>query len=409
MTGRRPMRILFHHRIASRDGQSVHIEEMVAALRRLGHEPILVGPAGLMASGFGGSSRLVDRAKRALPAVLYEVLEIAYNAAAFLRLWAAVRRHRPDVIYERFSLFLFAGVWLRRLGGPPLLLEVNSPLFEERRDNERLRLRRAGRWAQRVTWHRADHVLPVTAVLARIVGAYGVPSRRITVIPNGIDPRRFGTVPDTAAAQAALGIPAGRVVLGFAGFVRGWNAVHHLIDFAAGMAGQFDLHVLVVGDGPARSDLLEHARARGVADRLTITGIVARDAVARHVAAFDIAVLPGLTPYSSPLKLFEYLQLGRAIVAPDTENIREILTDGQDALLFDPARAEALDAALCRLCLDAALRARLGVAARDTIVARGLTWDRNAERVVGIAQAEIAAHTARRGGSGAPVKQGMPT
>ena len=383
------MRILFHHRIASRDGQAVHIEEMIAALRRQGHETILVGPASFGATKFGGSNRLVDLIKRIIPGAVYESLEIAYNIKAFLRLSAAVRRHRPDVIYERFSLFLFAGLWMRRLSGVPLLLEVNAPLYQERARNDGLRLHRLGRWAQTRLWNRVDHVLPVTGVLAGMVSAAGVAPARITVIPNGIDPDRFSAIPDTAAAKQALGMPP-RMVIGFTGFVRGWNAVHRLIDFVAVNHASFDLHILVVGDGPARESLQDHARARGVADRLTIAGIVARDDVGRHIAAFDIAVLPGLTPYSSPLKLFEYLQLGRAIVAPDTENIREILTDDQDALLFDADQDGSLEQTLLRLCGDAALRTRIGQAARQTIATKSLTWNRNAERVAAIAQAAIA-------------------
>jgi glycosyltransferase involved in cell wall biosynthesis len=383
------MRILFHHRIASRDGQAVHIEELIAALQRLGHETILVGPAGLMASGFGGSNPVVDTIKRFIPAALYELMEIGYSAKAFLRLRRAVRTHRPDVIYERFSLFLFAGIWVRRLTGVPMLLEVNSPLYEERARNDGLRLHRLGRWAQRLLWNNVDHVLPVTGVLARTVTEYGVPASRITVIPNGINPDRFGAVPETSAAKATLGLPP-RLVLGFTGFIRGWNAVHHLIDFVATHRAQLDLHILVVGDGPARASLESHAAGLGVADRLTITGIVERDDVARHVAAFDIAVLPGLTPYSSPLKLFEYLQLGRAIVAPNTENIREILTDGEDAKLFDPTTDGALQTALLALCTDPDLRTRLGHAAHQTISTKSLTWTRNAERVASIAKELIA-------------------
>jgi glycosyltransferase involved in cell wall biosynthesis len=382
------MRILFHHRIASRDGQAVHIEELIAALQRQGHETILVGPPGFMATGFGGSNPFVDRIKRWIPGALYELLEVAYNAKAFLRLRAAVRAQRPDVIYERFSLFLFAGLWMHRLSGIPMLLEVNAPLYEERSKNDGLRLPALGRWAQRLLWNRVDHVLPVTGVLARTVAEYGVAPSRVTVIPNGINPERFGAIPVSAAAKAALGLPP-RLVLGFTGFIRGWNEVHRLIDFVALHHARFDLHVLVVGDGPARASLQEYARAHGVPDRLTIAGIVERDDVARHVAAFDIAVLPGLTPYSSPLKLFEYLQLGRAIIAPDTENIREILTNGLDALLFDPARDGALEAALLRLCTDATLRTRLGLCAHQTISAKSLTWSCNAGRVVAIAEAVI--------------------
>ena len=404
------MRILFHHRIASRDGQAVHIEELIAALRRQGHETILIGPASFGATEFGSSDRLIDAVKHFVPAALYEVLEIAYNIKAFLRLRAAVRRHRPEVIYERFSLFLFAGLWMRRLSGLPLVLEVNAPLYEERASNDGLRLHWLGRWAQRLIWNRVDHVLPVTGVLARIVADYGVPRSHITVIPNGIDPDRFVSSPDSDSAKAALGLPP-RLVIGFTGFIRGWNAVHRLIDFVAMQQSQFDLHILVVGDGPARGSLQDHAQARGVADRLTIAGIVARDEIGRHIAAFDIAVLPGLTPYSSPLKLFEYMQLGRAIVAPDTENIREILTDGQDALLFKADQNGSLENALARLCGDITLRIRLGDAGRQTIAAKSLTWNRNAERVAAIAEtviqvgSEASSGMPRNVGLGSPGKQ----
>jgi glycosyltransferase involved in cell wall biosynthesis len=382
------MRILFHHRIASRDGQAVHIEELIAALRRQGHETILVGPPSFMSTGFGGSNPLVDRIKRSFPGALYELSEIGYNAKAFLRLRAAVRAHRPDIIYERFSLFLLAGLWMHRLSGIPMLLEVNSPLYEERTKNDGLRVRHLGRWAQRLLWNHVDHILPVTQVMARIVTDYGVRPSSITVIPNGIDPERFPANTDVGSAKAALGLPP-RLILGFTGFIRGWNAVHRLIDFVALHYARFDLHVLVVGDGPACNSLQEYAGERGVADRLTIAGVVQRDHVARYVAAFDIAVLPGLTSYSSPLKLFEYLQLGRAIVAPDTENICEILTHGRDALLFDPAEEGGLEKALLRLCADATLRAELGCSARQTISSKSLTWSSNAKRVVAVAEAVI--------------------
>ncbi len=91
----------------------------MAALKTLGHEVILVGPAAFAQTRFGSSNSAIDSIKKLIPAWLYEPLEIAYNLKAFLRLRAAVRRHRPDIIYERFSLYLFAGVWVRRLTGLP--------------------------------------------------------------------------------------------------------------------------------------------------------------------------------------------------------------------------------------------------------------------------------------------------
>jgi len=394
------MRILFHHRIGSRDGQSVHLEELMAALKALGHEVILVGPAAFAETNFGGSNGLVDRIKALIPAWLYEPLEIVYNVKAFFRLRAAVRQYKPDIIYERFSLYLFAGVWLRRITGLPLVLEVNSPLFEERAKNDGLKLRRIGRWAQGYIWRNVDHLFPVTAVLAKTISEYGVPESRITVISNGVDPARFPLPPEKSLAPQAGQKP--RIVLGFTGFIRGWNAVDRLIDFATRHRDAYDIHILVVGDGPARPDLEARARELDITDKLTITGIVGRDAVTEYVSGFDIAVLPDVTPYSSPLKLFEYLQLGAAIVGPDMANIREILTDGENALLFSRDGANNLEAALLKLCADADLRARLGRAAHGTIVARSLTWKDCARRVTAVADGllrQTGAGSAARGNS----------
>jgi len=378
------MKILFHHRIASRDGQAVHMDEMIDALRALGHEVILVGPArGGQETEFGADAGLIATLKRLLPRAIYEMLEAVYSVPAFLRLFQAYNRHQPDFVYERYNLFMFAGLWLKRLTGVPLVLEVNGPIFEERSLHDGLSLKTFAAWAQGVAWRGVDYVLPVTEVLAGYVRHYGVPDNRIHVIPNGINPVRFADGLAGEDIKAKYGLQ-GKLVLGFTGFIRSWNALDRVIELIARDNGRHNLHLLVVGDGPARREITELAQARDVGDRLTITGVVARDAVADHVNAFDIALIPGVTEYASPLKLFEYLALGRAIIAPDMPNIREILTDGENAVLFatDSGKEDAFASAILRLCDDAALRKHIASGAKATIDAQGLTWSRNAMRVV---------------------------
>jgi len=97
--------------------------------------------------------------------------------------------------------------------------------------------------------------------------------------------------------------------------------------------------------------------------------------------AFDIALQPDVTQYASPLKLFEYMFFGQAIVAPDTPNIREILTHDHNALLVSPKDPDALAVALQRLCREPELRERLGQNALATLWKKELTWDHNALRV----------------------------
>ena len=104
------------------------------------------------------------------------------------------------------------------------------------------------------------------------------------------------------------------------------------------------------------------------------------------ISAFDIALQPGVTAYASPLKTYEYMALGRAIVAPDTPNIREILSHGETALLFDPDSTTAFGQTIERLAGDPTLRAKLGTAARATIVDQDLTWENTARRIVALAK-----------------------
>lgn len=360
----------------------MHISELIHALRKLGHEVMVIAPPAMEHAEFGSDAGVVALLKRYVPRFAYELMELAYSLIAYRRLRRAVLSFRPDCLYERYNLFLPAGVWLKKNFGLPMLIEINAPICEERGKYDGLSLRRLAAWSQRYAWQGADVVLPVTAVLADMVQAARVPKERIAVIPNGIDLDRFGnnslSIED---AKSRLGLDH-RLVLGFTGFIREWHGLERVVDLIADRAEGAGLHLLVVGDGPARESLETRARQRGIADRVTVTGVVDRDRVPGYVAAFDIALQPSVVSYASPLKLFEYLAMGRAIVAPASPNITEVLTDGENAVLFDPDQSDGMLRAIERICGDGELRRRVADGARNTIARRKLTWDDNARRVV---------------------------
>lgn len=374
------MKILYHHRTRSKDGQNVHIDELTRALRARGHEIVMVAPAAMDTEEFGADAGAVAMMKKWIPKAVYELMELAYAGFAYLRLRKAYLKHRPDILYERYNLFLPSGVWLKRRFGLPMLSEVNAPISRERAEFDGLALSSLARWSERMVWRGADYVLPVTGVLGSLVRSAGVPEDRIVVIPNGINPERFGGQIDREAAKARLGLE-GRLVLGFTGFMRPWHGLDRVVDFIGDSDPAARLHFLAVGDGPVRADLEAQIAARDLTDRITFSGLVGREEIASYVAAFDIALQPDVVAYASPLKLFEYMACACAIVAPDSDNIREILTDGTDALLFHPGDTSDFCSALHRLCTDPDLRLSIGAAAARTIDEKGLTWDANAERV----------------------------
>jgi glycosyltransferase involved in cell wall biosynthesis len=374
-----PLVILYHHRTQAQDGQFVHVQELISALRTLGHQVVVVAPRNSDSVKFGDDSRIGQAAKRYIPTPIYELLELAYSIPEFFALLRAYWRVRPDAFYQRANIFMLSGVMLAGIFRVPYLLEVNSPLAEERDRFGRLSLPGLASWTEHVMWRSADRVLSVTGVLARKIAAAGVPSDRIVVIPNGVDLEKFAAK-SRPFERDWLGLD-GKLVLGLTGFIREWHRADAIVDLLAEGILPDNSHFLIVGDGPVRDDLIAQARRLGVGERLTITGTVPRERVADYVRRFDIALQPDVVDYACPLKLIEYMALGRAIVAPDRENIRELVSHEESALLVPPRDAAGLGATLARLAHDAPLRQRLGESAQRTIVSRNLTWLHNARRV----------------------------
>jgi glycosyltransferase involved in cell wall biosynthesis len=377
------MKILYHHRTTASDGSAVHIDGMVDALRARGHDVTVLAPAVATAAAEAPASRLT-RLRRRLPRAFHEALELAYNAPEAVRMARAIRRQRPDVIYERSNVYTIAAALQAARHGIPRIVEVNAPFFLERSKHGGIALPAVARWTEDFAWRRADAVIAVTDVLARIVERSGVPRDRIHVISNGIDAALLSPERVRPGAKDRLGW-GDRIVLGFTGFVREWNGLEGVVDLLA-LPGNESLALLVVGDGTARAAIEERAAQLGVTARLHFTGRVDRDAVASWTSAFDIALQPAANPYASPLKLFEYMAMRRAIVAPDQPNIREVLRHEVNALLFAPGDVGALAAAVRRLARDEVLRARLADAAADTVRQRNMTWSHNAARVAELAE-----------------------
>jgi len=380
---RKKLKILYHHRIAAQDGQSVHIQELTAAFKRLGHELIFVGPS-LRPAAFGESSGLLKWVRRLLPQAAQELLEIAYGHRAYKKLLAAYEQHKPDILYERHNLFLTAGKKLKKKTGIPYLLEVNAPLTDERAEHSGLFFQKIACKMEEAVWCAADMAFPVTNVLAGKLHQAGVTRANVTVIHNGINHNDYADL-DQTKIRSKYGLK-GKIVLGFTGFLREWHRLDHIIK----MIAEFDIatspHLLVVGEGPAIEDCKRLASSLMISERVHFAGFRTRKEIPEYLAAMDIALQPAVTDYASPLKMFEYMESELAIIAPNVPNIREILDDGHSALLFDAVDLSQADAAIKRLIDDPKLRSKLGGAAKAAITERGFTWEDNAERIISIAE-----------------------
>jgi glycosyltransferase involved in cell wall biosynthesis len=311
-------------------------------------------------------------------------MELAYNAVAYRRLSQAIRSLRPDFVYERYAANTSAGLAAARRHGVPFVLEVNAPLALEKAEHDGLFFKRLTRSVERRLCSQADVTIAVTRVLAGILEEEGVPQGKIVVMPNGVR-REFGAGADGEAFRRRLGIPRDAVVAGFVGWFRAWHGLERMLEAAASPGWrEAGIHLVLAGDGPAMPALRAMHAELGLKDRVHLCGTVPRDEVESALAAFDIAVQPAVTPYACPMKVIEYMAAGLAIVAPGSDNVRELLVPGETALLCSGGASpgvEDLRDGVLRLARDPELRRRLGAAARGALLERGYLWEENARRV----------------------------
>jgi glycosyltransferase involved in cell wall biosynthesis len=389
------MRFVYHHRTQGRGGEGVHIAHVVRALEADGHSVTLVSPPGvepLREAGtppldksdvrVGGLGRFWRWVSRHWPQLGFEVLEIAYNAYAALRLRPLLRRAPGVVLYERYAFFLFLSTWLAKRRGMTVLLEVNEVAGVPRARG--LVMEGLARRLERNTFRRADAVLAVSSFLADEVARRGARDGRVHVIPNAVDAVGAGAQ-DRARTRAALGLGT-NTVIGFLGWFDRWDRLDLLVDvFATLHRARPETHLLLVGDGPVAADVRAEVGRRGLQQAVTLTGPVPRRDVARHLAAMDIGVLPASNAFGSPIALFEMMAAGRAVVAPDLAPIRDVVEHGVTGWIVPHADPDALRAALDHLAGSASLRDRLGVAGQ-ALVAAEHTWAANARRIAEIAR-----------------------
>ena len=342
-------RVLYHHRTQGKAVEGVHIRGVVDGLKAAGVQVDILSLPGAdpyesprAMSPQQQANRILKWVAR-LPGAFFELAALFYNFVIMFRVGRYIRRH-PDLtlIYERYSLFTLATVFVARWYRKPIVLEINDSAVVDR--VRPLHLKRLAVAIERWVFRHADGLVFVSEVFRdRAIAAHGAIAPSI-VSPNAANIDKFSfTAEQRERTRARFGLE-GSVVCGYLGAFVPWHAIDQFVyRIAARLDEAPDLKLLLVGDGATYEAVKAFIDERGLADRIILSGRVPHDQVPDLLAAMDLAVLPSAGDYTSPVKLFEFMACGIAPIAPDFAPIREIVKEGQTAWMF---RAGDLDAAV---------------------------------------------------------------
>lgn len=363
-------------------GAASHIKGVITALTQLGANVNIITNDRI--AGLDGNATILTPNAAGLTRAAFDLdLNLSFTGKAV----DLLQQMEPDLIYQRYARFNWTGVAAALQIRRPLFLEYNgSEVWVGRHWDKVGNLDLLARFEE-LNLLAAARIFVVSEVEARNLRERGVSAHKIIVNPNGVDTEVFRPGAGGIAVRHDLGIAEKEVVVGFVGTFGPWHGVLTLAEAIKSLPDSLAIRFLIVGTGSLQLEM-ERMLASEIANRKVVfTGAIEHERVPTYLDACEILVAPhvpltdGSDFFGSPTKLFEYMAMGKGIVASRLGQIGEVLQDEVTALLVTPGDVPELTRGLMRLANSSEMRQNLGKNARQVAV-NNYTWRHNAQRVL---------------------------
>jgi len=366
------------------------VEELASALTKKNIDICVFAINKFAEGNISKSNPLRNQFKKKLSRYLHAVSAILSNLGNFKREFRIVTTEKPDIVLVRYNIFNFSMPIICRLKKIPCILEVNAPMAYERR-----RFSPKGQWnfyiiAQIIEWLNlklASRVFVVSNDLKRFYENIGIQSKKIQVIPNGANTKVFNFSITGSHIRQNFNIED-KIVLGFIGSFHFWHGMDNLKHIVQMLCSRYPQEIcfLLVGNGPLKKNFEKDVKEQTLNKQVIFTDYIPHQDVAKYIAAMDIALAPYPEMdffYFSPLKIFEYMALGKVVVAPNIGQITEIIENGINGLTYAVDSQEEMIDTIEKAIDDEELRRKIGQQAFQTIKEK-YTWQHSVSRLTKI-------------------------
>jgi glycosyltransferase involved in cell wall biosynthesis len=318
-----------------------------------------------------------------------ELRELEYNRQFVTHADPYLKEYRPSIIYHRYGLNSYAAAFLSKTMGIPMILEYNgSEIWMSENWGNRLRFRGIAEKIEEANFSAARLIIGNAQPLKNELISRGVPAEKIIIIPNGVDPDRFSPAISGKYIREYHGLADDQIIVGFLGTFGPWHGAEVLARSIKIIAESNPcIHFLYVGTGKTMAQVKKIIENDGTTGHVTFAGVVRQMEAPAYLGACDILVSPQIpnpdgTPFfGSPTKLFEYMAMGKPIVASDLDQLGEILVDGKTAVLTKPGDHIDLAKKILMLSGKEDLMYQLGENARQLVIEK-YTWEKHVEKIL---------------------------
>lgn len=317
-----------------------------------------------------------------------ELAELEYNQ--YLKtLLPRIKEENPRFIYQRYGLDNYIGAYISRLLNIPFVLEYNgSEIWMSKNWGKRFHFEDMAEKIEMIDFRYADIIVANAEPMKDELIKRGIDDKKILIIPNGVDPSRFSPDIEGKHIREKYNLKEENILVTFIGTFGPWHGAEVLAEtIKYTCQANANVRYMFVGNGNNFQLVSDIVRESGFSDRVVLTGIIPQLETPAYLAASDILVSPQIpnpdgTPFfGSPTKLFEYMAMGKAIVASNLDQMSYLLSNNETALLTEPSNVTELTNAILKLSKDSALRNTLGVNARKEVLDK-YTWNKHVDIIL---------------------------
>lgn len=318
-----------------------------------------------------------------------ELQEIEYSHYLAQKMLPILSENKPSCIYQRYGRNNYTGVLLAEKLNVPCIIEYNgSELWMTDNWGGKIRYRKTTEEIELAVFNAADLIVGNAQALKDELVKRGIQPEKIVVIPNGVDPVKFNPSINGKDVRNKYGLAENDIVVSFVGTFGPWHGADVLAHSIKKVVSKRpNVKFMFVGNGGGMAKVQKIVESDGVSNFVIYTGAIPQNIAPYYLAASDILVSPqipnpdGSPFFGSPTKLFEYMASGKAIVASNLDQMGQILSDNETALLTTPGNSDEIADCVLRLANDAQLCQALGKNAREEVVKK-YTWDIHVKKIL---------------------------